>query len=490
MGVPTPRLSGSMETSARGRPHLSVDHAIRRSAPANGRRASRPNLFLWIGIGYAAHVPLALLMSRQPIVGAVHAVVSLILGLGWAISGRRPVRVAYVAAYVTGAEVFWRMTGAPLYWEFAKYAVALFFLVGTLRLGWPRRSLIAIVYFALLLPSAVLTVTEKPLPLAVDDLSFNLSGPFALMASVLFFSRLRLSFGQLQRLLLVGIAPFCGVGAIVVQKIREAPGIGFGTSSNVATSGGFGPNQVSAVLGFAIVLLALVLVTGQHGAFLDVGLLALLFVFAIQSAMTFSRGGLYMAGLSLVVASVPMLRERRFRRRLIVGLGVVALVAIVVVVPRLASYTEGAILVRFSETTTTGRTEIVRADLETWSEHPILGVGPGQGRAFRARFFRPAASHTEYSRLLAEHGLFGIAALICLLVLVRSALRRSATPAVQAARCALLAWSLLFMLVDGMRLAAPVFAFGLPFAEVLARPHSQRQEAPGADEEAGLRAHG
>jgi O-antigen ligase len=230
------------------------------------------------------------------------------------------------------------------------------------------------------------------------------------------------------------------------------------------------------MLGFAVLLLSLSLLTRRHGAFLDIGLLGLLFVFAIQSAMTFSRGGLFAAGLSLVVAGVPVLRERRFRRRLLVGLGVVALVAIIAVVPRLVSYTGGAILARFAETTTTGRAEIVRADLETWSEHPILGVGPGQGKALRARFFRPTASHTEFTRLLAEHGLFGVAALICLLMLVRSALRRPAAPAVQAPRRALLVWSLLFMLVDGMRLAAPAFAFGFPFAEVLTRPYRRRRE--------------
>ena len=80
-------------------------------------------------LAYAAHFPLALLEGRQPLVATIHALLSLAVGLAWALSGRRVWRVAYAAAYIAGAEVLWRMVGAHIFWEFGKYTVALCCLV-------------------------------------------------------------------------------------------------------------------------------------------------------------------------------------------------------------------------------------------------------------------------------------------------------------------------------------------------------------------------
>ncbi len=452
-----------METLASGGPLRARSREVGQRAlgrPGSGPRASRA---IWVAIGYAAHVPLALLMSRQPSIGAIHAAASLAVGLVWAISSRYPWRVAYAAAYIMGAEVLWRMTGAPVFWEFAKYAVVLLFLVATLRLGWGKSSRIALAYFALLLPSGLITIAENPLRTAVNNLSFNLSGPLALTASVLFFSRVRVSLTQFRRLLLVGAAPVVGSSVIVWRGVRQATGVAFGQSS-LAMSGGFAPNQVSSMLGLAVLLLALYLLTGRSGAFFGAGLLALLLVFATQSAITFSRGGLYLAGISTAMAGAYLLREARYRWRLVLGTSVVAAAAIVVIIPRLLSYTGGAIASRFAQTSTTGRAEIVEADLDTWLGAPIFGVGPGQAKEKRARFFRAEASHTEFTRLLAEHGLFGLAAIACLIALARRAIARPAPPVSRALRGAMLTWSVLFMLIDGVRLAAPGLAFGLCFA--------------------------
>ena len=64
---------------------------------------------------------------------------------------------------------------------------------------------------------------------------------------------------------------------------------------------------------------------------------------------------------------------------------------------------------------TTGREDIARADLEVWFDNPVLGVGPGVAKEYRAATFgRAAAAHTEFTRLLAEHGILGLVALIIL----------------------------------------------------------------------------
>ena len=427
-----------------------------------------------------AHFSRGLALAAHPELGLVHALGTLAVGLFWALTGRRPWRVAYVAAYICGSEVLWRMTGAPIFWEFSKYAVALLFLIGRVRFGRGAAPTAPLLYFLLLLPSTVLTLAD-PWPIASNNLSFNLSGPLALMASVLFFWSLRVSSAHYRRLLLVVAAPICGISAVTFQGLRHSGIIRFGTQSLFATSGGFAPNQVSAVLGFGFAMVALYLLTAPSRPFVRLVLMGLMMAFATQSAMTFSRGGLYLAAGSLLAACVYLWRNPGPRRRILLGAVFVACSALLVVLPRLLTFTQGAILTRFAETTTTGRVEIVHADLLTWWEHPIAGVGPGRAAGGRARFFREVASHTEFTRLLAEHGLFGLLAIVCLGILIRRAMRPRGPATARALRGAMLAWSTLFMLVDGMRLAAPALAFGLSFAEILSRRPGSRRRVPAVE---------
>ncbi len=454
-------------------------------ASGSGARAAAPagwtgTKAMWIALGYAAHLPLALVLLRRPSWGAVHAMAALALGLFWAALSPCPWRAAYAAAYIVGAEVLWRMTGVPVFWEFAKYAVTAIFLAAVVRKGLGKNAATALAYFGLLLPSALITIAENSLSPAINNLSFNLSGPLALTASVLFFSRVPLSLGQFRRLLLVGAAPVVGMSSVVWIGVRRAGVVAFG-GSNVAMSGGFAPNQVSSVLGLAVLLLTLYLLSGRSGEILAGGLLGLLLLFATQSAMTFSRGGLYLAASCTAVAGLPLLQEPRYRRRLLIGAILVGAVAIFWIVPRLLSYTGGAIATRFTETSTTGRTEIVLADLDTWVRSPVLGVGPGQAKERRARFFRSEASHTEFTRLLAEHGLLGVGAMVCLFLLARRAVAQPAPRISRALRWSVLAWSLLFMLIDGVRLAAPGLLFGLSLVSLRvgrARPAAKPRPSP------------
>jgi hypothetical protein len=290
---------------------------------------------------------------------------------------------------------------------------------------------------------------------------------------------------------LIAGAPIIGVGVIVAKGMGraaalasawEAWGVEYYGSSNTETSGGFSPNQVSAILGFAVLLLALHLLTGRTGALLGAALLALLLLFGSQSAMTFSRGGLYLAASGAAVASIYLLRDRVFRRRLFLGAMLVGAGALFIVIPRLVSTTGGAIVERFSSTYTTGRLEIAESDIYTWLNHPLAGVGPGEAKNARARFFRPEASHTEFTRLVAEHGVFGLAAVICLIALMWRAIARPGPPVSKALRAAVLTWGVLFMSIYGVRLAAPAFAFGMSFATLGLVSEDLRRRKPRAGE--------
>jgi cell division protein FtsW (lipid II flippase) len=68
-------------------------------------------------------------------------------------------------------------------------------------------------------------------------------------------------------------------------------------------------------------------------------------------------------------------------------------------------------------TITTGRYNIMLGDLELWDNNFLFGTGVGASKLLRKNIKYKAASHNEFSRLVAEHGLFGLTFIIILFYL-------------------------------------------------------------------------
>ena len=408
---------------------------------------------------WAAHFPVALAMRQSGTVSTAHAVVTVAVGLYFALAGRKHLRsVAYTAAYITGAEVLWRMTNAQVLWELGKWSIAALMIVAMIRSGRLKGSPLVLCYFALLLPSAMLTLIALGFSDARRDLSFNLSGPFSLAVCCFFFSNLRLSVPQLQRLFLIQVAPIIGIATLALYSISTATNLTFGKNSSFEASGGWGPNQVSAGLGLgALLALLVVLVRRVNGCARALLLLAMLFL-AVHSALTFSRGGLYNAVGAALFSGVYFVRDPKTRARLLVLVPLLVLTVNYLLLPQLEAITGGALSERFKNTDTTNRHQIALAELGVWADHPLLGVGPGQSRMIAG-----APAHTEMTRLVAEHGVLGLVALVLLLVEGARNLKRARTAKTKAVLAAAMSWSLVYMLNAGMRLVAPSFLFGLSF---------------------------
>jgi len=182
-----------------------------------------------------------------------------------------------------------------------------------------------------------------------------------------------------------------------------------------------------------------------------------------QSALTFSRGGLYDAAGTLGIALFLFARDGKRRLRLIVLTAILLFAAIFVLLPRLDDFTGGALSSRFESVDLTGRDRIAWEELAYWAQNPIFGIGAG-----RTHEMVHAAPHTEFARLVAEHGIFGIGAMVILLILGLQNFKRAPERESRAVVASLIAWSCLFMLNAGMRLVAPSFMFGLSFVTVLA----------------------
>jgi hypothetical protein len=186
----------------------------------------------------------------------------------------------------------------------------------------------------------------------------------------------------------------------------------------------------------------------------------------VQSALTFSRGGLYNAGGAIVLAALFLLRSPRARVTLVAFLALLSVVTYFFVLPHLDAVTGGALFERFQDTNLTGRDVLIQADLGIWLKNPVWGVGPGRSALMHLALFRDSASHTEFSRLLAEHGALGFVSILLLVVMALRNVSRARGATGKAVAASLVGWSFLFMLNVAMRTVAPSFLIGLTFARL------------------------
>ena len=408
----------------------------------------------------ALHFVLALAMDRVPQLATLHALLVVLLGCWWAATEDSLEWACCASAYVAGSEVLWRMMHASVFWEFGKYACCAIWLIALWRREHRIFNGLAGAYFALLLPSVALTLGSLDLSRAREEISFNLSGPLCLTIGVWFFTNVTGRLVRLDRVLLAIMAPAASTALITAYRTVTATSIRFGGNSNFTTSGGFGPNQVAAVLGLATFVTSFWLVAGKPRLPARFVLIVLLLMYAVQSAMTYSRGGLYGAAGALIFASIYLLRDAKQRTTLLVTVPAICLLIGFVVLPQLDEFTDGTLSARFRQTRLTHRDDIIAGDLRVWAENPIFGVGPGMAKYARALSFT-AAAHTEISRLLSEHGAFGVIALLLLLAIAKNNLAAASTTSAKAFVLGATAWCFLFMLANGMRLAAPAFVFAL-----------------------------
>ena len=430
---------------------------VPRSRPAT----SAPVRLAPVLAAVVAHMVLAVLMRDHPSISTVHALLTLVVVAGVAAVTPWVENIAYAAGYVTGAELLWRITDAQVFHEVGKYAVILVLGIGLLRLGDRRRLAMPVLYLAVLLPSIVLTIDRFGLAGAREEVSFNLSGPATLAVAVIFFSRFRATPAVVRRLLWTMIVPIAGIAAVAAFGTLTAGKVVFAQSSNFVTSAGFGPNQVSAILGLGA-LLALVVAWRERAGGRRVLALLLALWMLVQSVLTFSRGGLVNVVVAVLIAAVYSLREPRRAAGLVVPVLLLVLVSGLFVYPRLVAFTGGVLETRFTDFTLDERTSLIDADIKVFREHPILGVGPGVGKLYRQLpDGRGIAAHTEFTRLLAEHGMAGAIAIGILLAIVVGAYRQATTHYSRALVLLLASWTLSEMTHGAMRFAAISFVFGL-----------------------------
>lgn len=421
---------------------------------------------VWILVHFAG----ALYIADGPFLATVVPVLAVIVALVVALTTTNLAFLAGAAAYTAGSDVLWRMLETAVPWEGAKFVTATILIVGIMRFLKTRLGKVGspFAYFGLMLVSSVLTINALGVVGAREDLSFNLSGPLVLTFGALFFVNVKTDVRGLLDIAWVIAAPIAGVSALAAQSTLGGGAIEFVQESNLTTSGGYAPNQVSTLFGFGALLLLIVVVYERS---LPLRLMAAIGTagFTVQGILTFSRGGILaflVAAFVLITLYVVLVPGRATA---LVACLFLFLGLFVWAVPRVSEFSGGQVESRFTDVDPGRRTNIAQMELDVWRSNLLLGAGPGMTKWSVPLGIDPqeAITHTEFTRVLAEHGLVGAFGL--LLIGIALFRRFGAAPSLgKPIVAALIFWGTASMVHSAMRLAIIPFALALAFAEWVA----------------------
>jgi len=436
------------------------------STDENALGRVKPEAFL---VFYGLHVLLAVVIRSVPILATIFALGMLGVGLTIVLLKDIKINSIYIISYLVGVELFWRMTDANVFYETGKYGVSFLAILALLAAArdqdW-RMPKSPVLYFILLVPSTIFTFSSFDLDLARQYVSFNLSGPLALTICAIYFSRMKIDLTQLKKMVLVIIAPIISVATHVGLSTLSRGIILFRNESNFSTSGGFGPNQVSSVFGLGVLLIFVYLLLEKENRIFKLLLVLLMLTFITQGLLTFSRGGIYLATIAISLAFLVTIREpKKFVGSLLLII-VLSAVFYWLLVPWLEEFTGGFFVTRFTDFSLTNRPEIALADIQTWLDNFWFGVGPGGSYGSRLVNLNVSA-HTEFTRMLADHGMMGAISILLLLIFSIRNWLKCKDPVLFGVVTALVIWSMGYLLLNAMRLVAPSFFLGLIFSSVL-----------------------
>lgn len=445
---------------------------------AYGDRAGPTRIPRWMILAalIVGQALLARFMSQQPLLGLVQAAAIMALIFYGAIR-RNVALLLCVAAYLPGAEITWRQAqvGVP-------YSLSPYLMIGIALLSittvynkLTRAGRLACLYFLLMLPATLITFTTTG-PSARKLVAFALAGPAALAALVVLCSQLTIHTWLYRRILWIMLISGIGPIAIALTAISDYIGsygaIDFGTESNAITSGGFGPVQVSSLMGLTV-LVGILLVLVEREFILRVMAGGIALVSMVQSFLTFSRGGMFATAIAAAALALSQATGQRGRRKVLMVVLATFGIGYFLVIPRVDAFTQGQFDKRFGNTTT-GRTTLASGDLELFREKWVLGAGAGMSKYRETSFetcqlradrcSQEAASHTEFTRVLAEHGVAGIVSITLMAMMVLQALRR-AGPSL-GLTVSFIAWAVAQMFYANLRIAAVPFAFAFAFVQV------------------------
>jgi hypothetical protein len=375
------------------------------------------------------HVIIAVVVFAAPFLSKIYALLIPIVGFAIVVKNKnRNNEVLYVAAYLVGVEVFLRMTGGNFNNEYIKVSVIFFMLTGMIYSSFSKEATIYSFFLLLLIPGIYITSVTSHFDTDIKKaLVFNMSGPVCLAIAAIYMFQRKIFFSDLQNIVTTLGFPIVTTVVYLFLYNPSIKEVVKNTQSNFATSGGFGPNQVSTILGMGMFVFFTQLILFSKSKRERI-LNAVLLVFVSYRAIaTFSRGGVITGAMMIVCLLFLMYcfsnAKGKFKISLVVVITGFATLAIWTYT---SLQTSGLIEKRYANQDARGRTKkdrlggreaVMDAEYKLFMENPIFGVGAGMGKELRQENFgQDIAAHNEITRMLAEHGLFGIFGLLVLFI--------------------------------------------------------------------------
>jgi len=375
------------------------------------------------------HALLALVIFFIPFISKIYAILIIIIGFTIVYKSKNNNNeVLFVSAYLVGAEVLLRMTGGNLNNEFVKFSVIFFMICGMVYSNFSKNGLIYLVFLLLLFPAILVTISEAGIDIDIKKvLFFNLSGPLCIAICAIYMFSRRITLETLGKILITMGLPIVSITIYLFLYTPSIKDVVTGTQSNFETSGGFGPNQVSTILGLGMFVFFTQLILYSKSK-LEIVINTGLFVFiSYRGIVTFSRGGI-MTAVAMIVCLLLLLyyfSNAKGKKKLSLVFILTGTLSIGVWTYS-SSQTKGLIEKRYANKDALGREkkdrlggreEIMDAEIKLFWDNAFLGVGAGLSKSKRIEELGvEVASHNEITRLLAEHGFFGLVAFLILSV--------------------------------------------------------------------------
>ena len=417
------------------------------------------------------HLLLGAVVFALPFLAKIYSLLIVFFGYMWVIKNKNKNHEALiVSAYIVGAEVFLRMTEGGFISEYGKYNIILLMTLGILYRGFHQGSYVYLIYLFLLIPGVFYGIHTLSFDANIRKaIAFNISGPVSLGFSALYCYRKTISLEQFKKIFLAFGLPILSIVAYIILYGSNKTKVFLNTSSNHDASGGFGPNQMSTMLGFGMFVFFTIFYLFAKTKLEKFVTVVILAVVTFRGILTFSRGGIYVGmGMILILIAFTFFRINA-RAKIKVFVMILTGFALSIGIWTYTSVTtDGLIDKRYAnqdasgklkQSKLTGRETLIESELLMFWENPITGVGVGKNKEYREEqtgILLP--THNEISRTLAEHGFLGI---VCLLIIFFTPLINFIDNKRNIFALSFFLFWILTINHAAMRLAAPGFVYAL-----------------------------
>ena len=245
------------------------------------------------------HIFIGVLLYKFPFTSKIYGFFISIIGLYFIIKNKnRNNEVLYVASYIVGSEVLLRATNGAISYEFAKYSITFFMLLGIFFSGFSKKAYLYVLFLLLLIPSILISIDNFNVDFK-KKLFFDILGPICLWFCSIYCYNKKVSQSEINSILLNVGLPIVTLCSFLFFKspisfINERC-----TESSFELSGFFGPNQVATILGIGMFVFFLrVVLISSSKIILFTNILLSSFMF-YRGLLTFSRGGV-ITGLAMI----------------------------------------------------------------------------------------------------------------------------------------------------------------------------------------------